>query len=60
MGDNIPHHKKFNTELTDYSEVHKEKTGPYAPNLDLDVLVIGAGFGEPMPSPRPFVASPCC
>lgn len=38
--------KKFNTELTDYSEVHASKTGPYAENLDIDALVIGGGFGK--------------
>lgn len=39
--------KKYNTELTDYSAVHTEKTGPYAENLDVDALVVGAGFGKP-------------
>lgn len=38
--------KKFNTELTDYSESHASKTGPYADNLDVDALIIGGGFGE--------------
>jgi hypothetical protein len=38
--------KKFNTELTDYSESHSDKTGPYAENLDVDALVVGAGFGK--------------
>ncbi|KAK3937751.1 Baeyer-Villiger monooxygenase [Diplogelasinospora grovesii] len=36
--------KKFNTELTDYSVVHKETTGPYAKDLEVDALVVGAGF----------------
>ncbi|OQE27792.1 hypothetical protein PENSTE_c004G03775 [Penicillium steckii] len=36
--------KKYNTELTDYSEVHTDKTGPYAENLEIDALVVGAGF----------------
>lgn len=36
--------KKFNTELTDYSVSHEEKTGPYADNLEVDALVVGAGF----------------
>ncbi|CAG9983380.1 unnamed protein product [Clonostachys byssicola] len=42
----IPNHtaKKFNTELTDYSVAHEDKTGPYAPNLEVDALVVGAGF----------------
>lgn len=47
MGDQIPvHPKKFNTELTDYSKAHEEATGPYAPNLEVDALVVGAGFGK--------------
>lgn len=43
----IPNHtaKKFNTELTDYSVAHEDKTGPYAPDLEVDALVVGAGFG---------------
>ncbi|KAH6896637.1 hypothetical protein B0T10DRAFT_474832 [Thelonectria olida] len=44
MGEPIPVHKKFNTELTDYSVSHKEKTGPYADDLEVDALVVGAGF----------------
>ncbi|KAH6603719.1 steroid monooxygenase [Trichoderma cornu-damae] len=45
MGENIsPQPKKFNTELTDYSVSHDDKTGPYANNLDIDALVVGAGF----------------
>ncbi|KAJ5804107.1 uncharacterized protein N7518_000410 [Penicillium psychrosexuale] len=36
--------KKYNTELTDYSTVHADKTGPYADNLEVDALVVGAGF----------------
>lgn len=38
--------KKFNTELTDYSTDHADKTGPYADNLDVDALIVGAGFGK--------------
>ena len=46
MGEPIPSHpKKFNTSLTDYSVQHKENTGPYAPNLEVDALIVGAGFG---------------
>ncbi|KAI3339857.1 hypothetical protein F4824DRAFT_454961 [Ustulina deusta] len=45
MGEQIPFHsKKFNTELSDYSKAHVEKTGPYAPELDVDSLIVGAGF----------------
>ncbi|TLD14597.1 hypothetical protein PspLS_11061 [Pyricularia sp. CBS 133598] len=36
--------KKFNTDLTDYSVRHSEKTGPYADNLDVDAVIVGAGF----------------
>ncbi|KUI72825.1 Baeyer-Villiger monooxygenase [Cytospora mali] len=35
---------KFKTELTDYSIIHEDKTGPYAQDLDLDALIVGAGF----------------
>ncbi|KAI1857464.1 hypothetical protein JX265_011199 [Neoarthrinium moseri] len=36
--------KKFNTELTDYSKSHGERSGPYADNLEVDALIVGAGF----------------
>ncbi|KXG49838.1 uncharacterized protein PGRI_058060 [Penicillium griseofulvum] len=36
--------KKYSTEITDYSVVHASKTGPYAENLEVDALVVGAGF----------------
>ncbi|KAH8656373.1 hypothetical protein BGZ61DRAFT_466701 [Ilyonectria robusta] len=46
MGEPIPTRaKSFNTEFTDYSISHAEKTGPYADNLEVDALVVGAGFG---------------
>jgi hypothetical protein len=46
MGENFPSEsKKFNTELRDYSVSHADKTGPYADNLDVDAIVVGAGFG---------------
>ncbi|KAL4808161.1 hypothetical protein BDV18DRAFT_96653 [Aspergillus unguis] len=44
LGETVPTPKKFNTELTDYSTAHADKTGPYAENLDVDALVVGAGF----------------
>ncbi|KAI1424359.1 hypothetical protein F5Y12DRAFT_785354 [Xylaria sp. FL1777] len=45
MGEQIPSHtKKFNTELSDYSKAHVEKTGPYAADLEVDSLIVGAGF----------------
>uniref|UniRef100_L7J5P6 Cyclopentanone 1,2-monooxygenase n=1 Tax=Pyricularia oryzae (strain P131) TaxID=1143193 RepID=L7J5P6_PYRO1 len=39
--------KKFSTDLTDYSVQHSEKTGPYADNLDVDAIIVGAGFAVP-------------
>jgi hypothetical protein len=46
MGDNIPSGpKKLNTGLTDYSISSNDKTGPYADTLEIDALVVGAGFG---------------
>jgi hypothetical protein len=46
MTDSIPTHtKKFNTELTDYSTRHAENSGPYADDLDIDAIIVGAGFG---------------
>jgi len=44
MGENIPVHKKFNTELTDYSVEHHGHQGVYADNLEVDALIVGAGF----------------
>ncbi|KAM0471016.1 hypothetical protein ACHAPX_009585 [Trichoderma viride] len=45
MGDNIPSGpKKLNTGLTDYSISSNDKTGPYADTLEIDALVVGAGF----------------
>ncbi|KAF7561485.1 hypothetical protein G7046_g2663 [Stylonectria norvegica] len=45
MGEQIPtREKKFNTELTDYSVTHSQKDGPYADNLDIDAIIVGAGF----------------
>ncbi|KAM9883790.1 steroid monooxygenase [Verticillium dahliae] len=44
MGEPLANRKKFNTELTDYSSQHAEKTGPYAENLEVDALIVGAGF----------------
>lgn len=38
--------KKFKTELTDLSAQHEDKTGPYADNLDVDAIIVGAGFSE--------------
>ncbi|KAJ6145440.1 steroid monooxygenase protein [Penicillium chermesinum] len=44
MRDGTTPQPKFKTELAEYSVVHKENTGPYAANLDVDALIIGAGF----------------
>ncbi|KAK1254022.1 hypothetical protein MKX08_008017 [Trichoderma sp. CBMAI-0020] len=45
MGDNIPSGpKKFTTGLTNYSFPSNDKTGPYSDNLEIDALVVGAGF----------------
>ncbi|KAI1173983.1 hypothetical protein F4777DRAFT_414431 [Nemania sp. FL0916] len=45
MGHQIPSPtRKFNTKLTDYTREQEENTGPYAPDLDVDCLVVGAGF----------------
>jgi hypothetical protein len=47
MGEQLPlRAKKFNTELSDYSKDHVEKTGPYASDLEVDSLIVGAGFGK--------------
>ncbi|ATY66610.1 steroid monooxygenase [Cordyceps militaris] len=42
MADSLP--KRFNTSLTDYSVAALESTGPYAKDLEVDALVVGAGF----------------
>ncbi|OJJ78571.1 flavin-containing monooxygenase [Aspergillus glaucus CBS 516.65] len=44
LGETASRPKKYSTELTDYSAVHADKTGPYAENLEVDALVVGAGF----------------
>ncbi|GKT65697.1 steroid monooxygenase [Colletotrichum tofieldiae] len=36
--------KKFATDLTDYAS-RRQTTGPYADNLDVDVVIVGGGFG---------------
>lgn len=43
MADHKP--KKFATDLTDYA-ARRGTDGPYANNLDVDVLIVGAGFGK--------------
>ncbi|PON22632.1 hypothetical protein TGAM01_v208521 [Trichoderma gamsii] len=45
MGDNIPSGpKKLNTGLTEYSISSDYTTGPYTHTLEIDALVVGAGF----------------
>ncbi|KAJ5779269.1 hypothetical protein N7457_006989 [Penicillium paradoxum] len=44
IGETYPRGNKFNTALTDFSTVHADKAGPYAENLEVDALVVGAGF----------------
>ncbi|KAI1131578.1 hypothetical protein F5Y10DRAFT_286087 [Nemania abortiva] len=45
MAEQIPSHpNNLNTKLSDFSEVPVEKTGPYAPDLEVDSLIVGAGF----------------
>lgn len=46
LGETVSRPKKYNTKLTDYSAVHADKSGPYAENLEVDALVVGAGFGK--------------
>lgn len=46
LGETVSTPKKYNTELTDYSTVHADRTGPYAENLEVDALIVGAGFGK--------------
>ncbi|KAL0938679.1 HK97 family phage prohead protease [Colletotrichum truncatum] len=36
--------KRYATELKDYSFRRRETTGPYADDLDIDALIVGAGF----------------
>ncbi|KAI0110506.1 hypothetical protein GGR51DRAFT_511445 [Nemania sp. FL0031] len=45
MADQIlPRAKTFNTKLSDFSKAPEEKTGPYASDLEVDSLIVGAGF----------------
>ncbi|KAL2841673.1 hypothetical protein BJY01DRAFT_256975 [Aspergillus pseudoustus] len=44
LGEPAPPPKKYNTSLTDFSATHADKTGPYAENLTVDALIVGAGF----------------
>ena len=45
MGEAILTRPKFSTELTEYSiSLRGDKTGPNADNLEVDAIIIGAGF----------------
>lgn len=46
LGETVSTPKKYSTELTDYSTIHADRTGPYAKNLEVDALIVGAGFGK--------------
>lgn len=37
---------KFKTELTDYSVLPEDKSWPYVDNIQVDALIVGAGFGK--------------
>jgi hypothetical protein len=40
--------KKFNTRLNDYNVAPEANAGgPYDRNLEVDALIVGAGFGKP-------------
>jgi hypothetical protein len=39
-----PSEEKMKTDLSDYAN-RRSTTGPYADNLDVDVLIVGGGFG---------------
>ncbi|KAI0195037.1 hypothetical protein F4808DRAFT_440826 [Astrocystis sublimbata] len=39
-----PPFKKFKTELSEYSKPPEEKTGPYSQELEVETLIVGAGF----------------
>lgn len=46
MGEFLPSGgNAFKTELAEFAH-RRRSDGPYADNLDVDVLVIGAGFGK--------------
>lgn len=41
------------TELTQYSH-RRSSTGPYADDLDVDVIIVGGGFGMINPAQLPW------
>ena len=48
------------TELTDYSIPHRQAaSGPYAENLNVDVIIVGGGFGKRL-VPRRVPPLRCC
>lgn len=40
-----PTGKRLETDLTDYAK-RRGTEGPYADNLDIDVIIVGGGFGK--------------
>lgn len=54
LEDTVPRTRKYSTELTEYSTTHTDKTGLYADNLEVDALIVGAGFGK-LPSRTVFI-----
>lgn len=40
----LPHGRTLRTELKEFAH-RRGNEGPYADNLDVDVLIVGAGFG---------------
>lgn len=41
----VPSRSTLKTELTEFAH-RRNNEGPYADNLDVDVLIVGAGFGK--------------
>lgn len=44
-GHTVPAHSALKTQLTEFAH-RRSNEGPYADNLDVDVLIVGAGFGR--------------
>ena len=49
------------TELTDYSIPHRQAaSGPHAENLNVDVIIVGGGFGKRLLPRRVVPPLGCC
>lgn len=48
--------KRFKTELTDYSIRNENTHGPYADNLNVDAIIVGAGFSKLLKSTSRLVS----